>query len=81
MRPANNPGMLRTLAYSEPEACLEPWQTSTMESFANIVNGYNKFPKLKVFSQYQLFTFSNLWNKYHEFSLMQVKLLLLKNNK
>ena len=37
----------RTLACSEPEACslvhLDPWQTSTMESFAKIVVGYNYF--------------------------------------
>ena len=55
------PEIFRSLAYSEREA-----YSATMERFAEIVNGYN-FLKLKLFSQYQLFTFSFLGNKHYEF--------------
>ena len=37
-----NPGVFRTLAYSEP--C----QTSTMQHFAKIVNGYNYFRNISI---------------------------------
>ena len=37
-----NPGLFRTLGYSEPEAYSEPCQLSTMERFRNIVC-YNYF--------------------------------------
>ena len=40
-----NPGIIRTLTYSVPEAYLEPCQRSMMESFAKLVKGYNYFPK------------------------------------
>ena len=36
-----NPGIFRTLAYSEPVAHSEPCQTSTMELFAKMINSYN----------------------------------------
>ena len=62
-----NPGIFRTLAYSKSEAYSEPCQTSTMKPFAKIVNGYNYFHELKLFSQYELAAISTLRNKYHEY--------------
>ena len=55
-----NSSIFRTLIYSksETEEYSEPFQISTMERFAKIVNSYSCFCKLKLFSQYQLFTFS-----------------------
>ena len=54
-----------TPAYSEPwyiqnqkQVYSEPCQTFAMKLFAKIVNSYSCFRKLKLFSQYQLFTFS-----------------------
>ena len=46
-----NPIIFRTLAYSKSEAYSEPCQTSTVKRFAKIVNGYNHFHKLQLFSQ------------------------------
>ena len=37
------PGIFRTLTYSEFEAHSEPCQTSTMQRFAKVVNGSNYF--------------------------------------
>ena len=37
-----------------------------MKGFAKIVNGYNNFRKLSLFSQYKHAAFSTSWNKYHE---------------
>ena len=56
-----NPVIFRTLAYSKSEAYSEPCQTSTMKRFAKIVNGYNHFHKLQLFSQSL-----PRWNKYLE---------------
>ena len=63
-----SPDIFRTLLYSEPvtfrtQAYSEPCQISTMERFPKIVNRYNYFRK-QLFSQYQLFKFSTLSNKY-----------------
>ena len=61
-----NPGIFRTLVYSEqPETHSEPCKISRMEHFAKIVNGYNYLGKL--LSHNQLSTFSTLWNKYRHF--------------
>ena len=40
------PGIFRTLTYSEFEAHSEPCQTSTMQRFAKVVNGYNYFHRI-----------------------------------
>ena len=37
-----------------------------MKRFMKIVNGYIFLRKLQLYSRYQLFTFSNLWNKYYD---------------
>ena len=42
-RHIQNPGISRILACSEPKAYSEPCQTSMMERFAKIVNGYSYF--------------------------------------
>ena len=57
-----NPGIFRTLVYSESEteACSEPCRKSTMEQVAKIVNRCSCFCKL--FLQ-QLFPFSTYFNK------------------
>ena len=34
-----------------------------MERFAKVVNSFSSFSKLKLFSQYQLFTFTTFLNK------------------
>ena len=73
-----NPGVFITLAYSKSEAYLEPCQTSTMKSFSKIVNGYNYFCKLWLFSQYKLAAFSTSWNKYHEVATPEVVILCKK---
>ena len=73
-----NPGIFRTLAYSNSgifETCSETCQTSTMRRFPKIVNGYNYFHKLQLLSLYKFAAFSASWNKYHEFFLIQVQFL------
>ena len=50
-RHIHNPGIFRTLAYSKSKAYSEHCQISTMKRFAKIVNGYNYFHKLQLFSQ------------------------------
>ena len=39
------------------QAYSEPCQTSTVKCFAKIVKSYSCFGKLKLFSQYQFFSF------------------------
>ena len=64
-RHTQNLVIFRTLACWEPQIYSQPCQTSTMESFTKIVKSYYFCKSL--FLQYQLFTFSTLWNTYHEF--------------
>ena len=63
-------GIFRTLIYSKPETYSEHCQITTMVCFAKIVNSDNYFRKLWLFSQYQLFTFSTLWNDLKEAKLL-----------
>ena len=51
------PGLLKTLGYSEPEVSLEPYIYDG--ALWKIANGYNCFPNLKLFLQYQLFMSSS----------------------
>ena len=43
-----NPGIFRTMTYLEPEAYSELCQTSTMERFAKIIDGYNCFRNISL---------------------------------
>ena len=45
-RHIQNPGVFKSLAYSELEAHSEPCQRSSMDYFAKIVNNYNYLCKL-----------------------------------
>ena len=47
-----NHGILRALAYLEPEVYLEPYQRSTMKRFAKIVNGYSYVRKFQFLLRY-----------------------------
>ena len=70
--------IFRTLPDSKSETYSELCQTSTMKRFAKIVNGYNYFYKLWLFSQYKLAAFSTSWNKYHEVVTPEVDILCKK---
>ena len=69
-------GILRTLAYSKPEAYPEHCQTSAMKHFVKAVNGYNYF--LKLFSQYNFAAFFTSWNKYQKVFTPDVVMLCKK---
>ena len=69
-------GILRTLAYSKPEAYPEHCQTSAMKHFVKVVNGYNYF--LKLFSQYNFAAFFTSWNKYQKVFTPDVVMLCKK---
>ena len=68
--------IFRTLAYSEPdyiikpEVCSELCQTSTMQRFAKIVNGYNYFRNINYSHSLLCEIKSTLWNKYEFFQYM-----------
>ena len=65
LRTLCQPSLFRTLVYtkSETEIYSDLCQTSTMERFAKVVSDYICFHKLKLFLQYQLFTFSSFFNE------------------
>ena len=50
-----------------------------MKCFAKIVDGYNYFRKLQLFSQYKLAAFSTSWNTYCEVVTPEVVILRKKN--
>ena len=62
-----NHGVLRTLIYLEPDAYSKSWQRSTKKPFVKTANKYNHLHKLKLLLQYQVSTFSTLWNECHDF--------------
>ena len=47
-----------------------------VKHFDEAVNDYKYFRKLWLFLQYKLTGFSTSWNKYHDFFLIQVYVLL-----